>query len=256
MPVETLDLERISAVGWPGLQEHHVGEWWLRAGRGFTGRANSALVLGDPGRSVECAVAEVIAWYRARDIPPRFQMPTGPDVPPSVASTDTHLESVGWTIGDRVLVLAAGIDSTLQRIADRNDLWVTAADAPGPEWLAHYRYRGSLLPPHAVAVLGGGPSPTFLTVSSPTGEVLGVGRGVVDSGWLGVTAVTVIPPARRQGIGSAVMAGLLRWGVEHGALHVYLQVEQTNAGALALYDGLGFVHHHGYHYRLAPEGSS
>lgn len=254
MPVDTLELERISAAGWPGLRGHRIGDWWLRAGHGFTGRANSALVLGDPDRSLHGAVTDVVAWYRDIDIEPRFQIPTGTDVPSSVTDADAHLASAGWTVGDRVQVLAGSIATALQGTADRTDLVVTTQDRPGPAWSAHYLYRGNPLPPTAVAVVLAGSSPTFLTVSSTAGEVLGVGRGVVDEGWLGVTAVTVTPAARRQGIGSAVMAGLLRWGAEYGAEQAYLQVEHTNAGASALYARLGFVPHHGYHYRLQPAG--
>lgn len=255
MPIDTLQLERISAAGWPGLQAHRIGDWWLRAGHGFTGRANSALVLGDPVAPSEQAAAEVVAWYHDRDIEPRFQIPTGTDVPPSVTATDAFLESSGWTVGDRVQVLTSSIASVLPQIDDRDDLVVTREHVPGLKWLAHYRYRGNPLPPTALAVLAAGSSPTFLTVSSAAGDVLGVGRGVVDDDWLGVTAVTVTPAARRRGIGSAVMAGLARWGVERGAAQAYLQVEHTNVGALALYGRLGFALHHGYHYRLFPAGA-
>ena len=42
-----------------------LGSWLLRADGGFTGRANSALPLGDPGLPLAGAVDEVEAWYRA-----------------------------------------------------------------------------------------------------------------------------------------------------------------------------------------------
>lgn len=53
-------LERILAPTWPGLERDQVGDWLLRAGRGVTSRANSALVLGDPGRPHEDALDAVV----------------------------------------------------------------------------------------------------------------------------------------------------------------------------------------------------
>jgi ribosomal protein S18 acetylase RimI-like enzyme len=35
---------------------------------------------------------------------------------------------------------------------------------------------------------------------------------------------------------------------------MYLQVEDDNEPARALYHRIGFAAHHGYHYRLAPGG--
>ena len=52
-----------------------LGSWLLRADGGFTGRANSALPLGDPGLPLAGAVDEVEAWYRARGLPPMIVIP-------------------------------------------------------------------------------------------------------------------------------------------------------------------------------------
>jgi ribosomal protein S18 acetylase RimI-like enzyme len=75
---------------------------------------------------------------------------------------------------------------------------------------------------------------------------------VVD-GLLCVTAVTVAEEHRRQGLATAVMAALGDWAGERGGTACVLQVVASNAGALALYDRLGFTEHHRYHYRLGPE---
>jgi N-acetylglutamate synthase len=48
------------------------------------------------------------------------------------------------------------------------------------------------------------------------------------------------------------MAALHRWGAEHGAHRVYLQVSASNAPARALYRRAGLIEHHRYHYRYAP----
>jgi hypothetical protein len=64
------ELERAAAAHWRGTEEERLGDWLLRAAGGFTGRANSALAVGDPGMPLPGAVGAVTAWYRARGLPP------------------------------------------------------------------------------------------------------------------------------------------------------------------------------------------
>ena len=53
------DLERAAALHWQAPETEPLGEWRLRAAAGFTGRANSALPVGDPGLPLPEAVAAV-----------------------------------------------------------------------------------------------------------------------------------------------------------------------------------------------------
>ena len=46
-----------------------------RAAGGFTGRANSALPLGDPGLPLDDALTVVSGWYRARGLAPMIAVP-------------------------------------------------------------------------------------------------------------------------------------------------------------------------------------
>ena len=46
----------------------------LRAAGGFTGRANSVLPLGDPGRPLPDAVRAAEAWYAERGLSPMFTL--------------------------------------------------------------------------------------------------------------------------------------------------------------------------------------
>lgn len=51
--------------------------------------------------------------------------------------------------------------------------------------------------------------------------------------------LAVHPDARRQGIGAALLRGLLGWAARHGARHFSLEVRASNVPALALYHRLG-----------------
>src|SRR6266851_819271 len=69
MAVSICELEAIAAKGWRAPEEAPLGGWMLRAARGFTGRANSALAAGDPGIPLAAAMTSVRRWYAARDLP-------------------------------------------------------------------------------------------------------------------------------------------------------------------------------------------
>jgi ribosomal protein S18 acetylase RimI-like enzyme len=236
------ELERIAALGWLGLENGRVGEWLLRAAGGFTGRANSALPVGDPGLPLADAVDAVVAWYAARGLPPRFQVPL-----PCADEVDAELAARGWAGGDGALVLVADLEPLLARPA------VTAVGAtvqvdrvPDDAWLGAYHYRGGSLPAHARAVVERGDNLGFASARAPDGSVLAIARGSLDEGWLGVTAVEVEPGARRRGLAGIVLRELAQWAADQGGQCCYLQVSPANAPALALYRAAGFVDHHWY----------
>jgi N-acetylglutamate synthase len=239
------DLERLAARSWRGLEEEPYGDWLLRAGGGFTGRANSVLVVGDPPDDLADAVATVAGWYTRRGLRPRAQVPM-----PGNERADAAFDAAGWTRDDDNLVLTAPL-------AGLPAPTVPVAFAPTPDdaWLAGYRYRGTPLPPVAAEVLVNADQPVFASVRcAPEPESLAaVARGVLVGGWLVVTAVTVDDAYRRQGLATAVMAALGVWARDRGGDSCLLQVAGANAPALALYERLGFTEHHRYHYRLGPE---
>ena len=241
------ELERLTAQSWRGLEEQAYGDWVLRAGGGFTGRANSVLVLGDPPAAggLSTAVAAVTSWYLERGLQPRAQVPM-----PGGDSADAAFDAAGWARDEDVLVLTADIADWADWPAP--EVAVDLAPLPDDAWLAGYRYRGTPLPPIAYDVLVSADGPVFASIrlDPAPAPLAAVARGAVVQGWLTITAVTVDERYRRRGLATAVMAGLGAWGREEGAHSCVLQVASSNAPALALYERLGFTEHHRYHYRL------
>jgi GNAT superfamily N-acetyltransferase len=237
------DLERITARSWRGLEEEKFGDWSLRAAGGFTGRANSALVVGDPPVPLDAAVATVAEWYRRRGLRPQAQVPL-----PGAEAADAAFEAAGWERGEEVLVLTAAL-----RDWPGPGMPVDLDPAPDAGWLAGYRYRGTPLPAVAADVLTRAERPVFASVrpDPAPAPLAAVARGVLIEDWLCVTAVTVDDRHRRRGLATAVMAALGAWARADGGSRCVLQVAASNAPAIALYDRLGFTEHHRYHYRLA-----
>ncbi len=123
---------------------------------------------------------------------------------------------------------------------------------PDEPWLARYRYRGRPLPPIARQLLLSAPWQRFASARE-AGRTIAIGRVAVAAGWAGLTAVEVDPAHRRRGLGRAITSALTAAAVQHGAEGLYLQVEDDNAAARALYRQAGFADHHGYHYRVARQ---
>jgi GNAT superfamily N-acetyltransferase len=239
-------LERLAARSWRGSEEEPYGDWVLRAGGGFTGRANSVLVVGEPPEDLATAVRTVTRWYAERGLRPRAQVPL-----PGSEAADGAFAAAGWAREDDNLVLTAALSGWPAPTVD-----VDLAPRPDDAWLAGYRYRGTPLPPEAHDVLVNAEGPVFAAVRCGPGPLAAVARGVLVESWLCVTAVTVDERCRRRGLATAVMAGLGAWARERGGRSCVLQVAGGNAAALALYARLGFTEHHRYHYRLGAERAS
>lgn len=238
------ELERLTARTWRGLEEEPFGDWLLRAAGGFTVRANSVLVVGTPAVPLAAAVPAVARWYSDRRLRPQAQLAL-----PGAEEADAAFDAAGWTRGEDVLVLTAGLHGWAEP-----GVQVELADAPDAGWLAGYRYRDAPLPAVATDVLTHADHPVFASVRPDPHPAppAAVARGVVEAGRLCVTAVTVDDSYRRQGLATAVMAALGAWARGTGASSCVLQVAASNAPAIALYDRLGFTEHHRYHYRVAP----
>ncbi|MBT2448055.1 GNAT family N-acetyltransferase [Streptomyces sp. ISL-43] len=235
------ELARAAARAWVPLESEPLGEWTLRAAEGFTRRANSVLPLGDPGMPLDDALARVTSWYAERGLPAYVQAATGAAGTQEVLCA--ALEDRGWVREVSAQVSTGGLaaladvdDAALPAVGD-----VTLTRAPDEEWLGRYgRVRD---PQTARRVLTAGPSVWFAVLPGQA-----IGRVVVDGRWAGFAAVEVDPEHRRRGLATAVMAALARRALEEGASAAWLQVETDNAGARALYDGMGFSAHHSYHH--------
>jgi GNAT superfamily N-acetyltransferase len=240
---EELALEAVAARGPRPDRTHDIGGWQLRADHGFTSRANSVLPLAPPGLPLDDALAAAHEWYAARGLPVRIQVPVE-----ARRLLDAALGERGWDVDKPTAVYVRRLDATTPPTPPAPP--VTLGPRPSDGWLELYR-AGTGATPTGRALLTRHDRVAFAEVR--IGErVVAVGRGAVDDGWLGVMAVEVEPNHRRKGLARAVMAALGRWGRDQGAVRTYLQVAADNVPALALYEALGYWHHHADHYRVEP----
>src|SRR5205814_2441803 len=114
MPVSVAELEAVAAQGWRAPDEARLGWWLLRAAEGFTGRANSALAVGDPGLPLAGALTRVCDWYAARGLPPAVAIPH-PLGRPGDSRMDRFLDRRGWGVRAGPAVVMTAVTAGVAR---------------------------------------------------------------------------------------------------------------------------------------------
>jgi ribosomal protein S18 acetylase RimI-like enzyme len=205
--------------------------------------------VGDPDRPLPAALDAVERWYADHGQPAMVNTPL-----PLAAPVGAELDARGWGARPPVLVQTVALAALPPAAPARAGLPpVELAAAPSDDWLAVAAGRKGGLPDAARQVLTAVDRVRFAQVYAD-GRLVAVGRGTVtgQGRWLGLTLIEVLPEARRQGLAGRVLRSLVAWGTTQGASHAFLQVEQRNTPAVALYRGLGFTTHHTYLTRVAP----
>jgi GNAT superfamily N-acetyltransferase len=251
------DLERVAAAHWRGTEEEWLGQWLLRAADGFTGRANSALPLGDPGLPLGAAVDYVTRWYADRGLRPMIALPVPLDAATPASDLDAELVRRSWPErGGPAYVMVADIDNGAAPGNLPAGLEFRADSLPDEAWLATYHYRGGDSPPPvARSVLTSAAGQVFLSIRSGD-DVAAIARLSLAEGWAGITAVEVAKTHRRAGLGGALTREAFAQAAARGVHRVFLQVEVDNDPARSLYERSGFRYSHRYHYRMAPAPES
>jgi len=237
-------LEELCADAWPAQTDVALGAWRLRAAAGFTGRANAALTIGDPGMPVPAALAEVRAFAGANGIPARVQVPVGSPWDRAVAAQGWVLD-VGHAAGAEVAVLVGDLErlSAPRATARFGATRIELAERPDVAWWELTLGRDPTAVERHVLDPGGHPRTAF-GLAPGSGAI----RATVVADHLHLSRLAVRPQARRRGVATALTVATAAWGREHGARWAVLQVALHNTAAREFYAGLGCVEHHRYRY--------
>ncbi|MFC0547398.1 GNAT family N-acetyltransferase [Kutzneria chonburiensis] len=229
-------LEIRCADAWPALVDERLGQWRLRAADGFTGRANSALTTGDPGRPIPEALATIVAFAARHAITPAAHVTVG-------SPTERDIRAAGWQLAEDH---PGGAESAVM-VGPLPDVALPDGEAPGeildkpsPQW---WELAVGEPTPAQRHVLGTGPLLGFGYV-----EGAAVVRGCIVDSTLHISRLAVRPELRRQGTARRLLAALGAWARDRGARNAVLQVAVHNEAAIRLYEDLGFAEHHRYRY--------
>ena len=256
-------LDELAVAATIAPDQERIAGWWCKAAPELPFRRCNAVLpsLGAGGDAEACRAAldVVRGWYDARGLRLIVQVS---EADPTVEALDHLLATEGLRIEAPVHVLARSIDGrrtdgsgpsptsvgSVHVVAGIDEAWAGSygrlhgGDERQQERTAAY---GRMLRAHGEHALG-----ASLAID---GEVVGVGFGVVDRGWVGIYGMATAPTRRRRGVATAVLGALQAAAWQAGATSSYLLVEVDNGPALGLYRQLGFARSHGYHYRSSAE---
>ena len=240
-------LQERAAQAFPALILDHVDGWWLRYGDSGAWWASSVLPHSDavpvdlPGR-----IRSVEEFYAGHGTCARFQISPGA----CPVGLDDALAERGYRIDSPMSLQSAPTVHVIDRLPAgglRIRMDSQPTDAWFETWLAVHGNGGDPGPERDMLRRVGRPS-VYASVLTGAG-VIAVGRAVTETGWAGVFGMATLPHARGTGAARHVLAALARWAADHGAAHMYLQVEWDNTAARRLYEHAGFDELCRYHYR-------
>lgn len=236
-------IERLTYRAQPARIEQDYDGWRLRMLGGYTGRANSVNPVFDSTLPLSQKIAHCEAFYAAHDLPPRFRLNEA-SIP---AALDHVLSERGYSDAfGHTLVCTADLT------ASHAPLSITVRGHVDEKWHRAYTTLNNTPAEHHDAVMEQlsaiVPLACFASIERD-GEIVAVGLGVCEDGWLGIFDVVVSQPYRRNGLGERIVRQLMLWGASHGAERAYLQVLETNTPARRLYDRLGYQPLYRYWYR-------
>ena len=219
--------------------------WLLRFSPGKAKRARSVNPVYPSTLPLEEKVGHCERLYRERGLPAIFRLsePTMPD------GLEACLAARGYGRFDTTQVRAAAIDPAAlagpevghPRLEEWFDLVGSLRGSPIAQRAAHLARLAALpLPMRTAAIV-------------EDGAAVATGLAILEGEHVGLFDVVTREGCRRRGLASTIVAALLRWGREGGAMHAYLQVEEGNDPAIALYDRFGFTLAYRYWYRGRPQ---
>ncbi len=253
-PVLLRRVEEASLNSWPAPRQVLLDGWVLRFADGYTRRANSATPL-DPGQDGPAALSAKIAacetLYAAQGLPTLIRVRSFGD-----AALAAALDARGYTAEglSPVLWMPLGLGARSGHPAKGVEL---SEGQPGPGWLdtqarlsgCDVAARARILDAVAIPCAFAG-----VRADGPGSPLASLAFGAVHGGMACLHMVATDPAFRRLGLSRRVVSALLAWARDRaGARDASLQVAAENAGALALYAGLGFrTELFRYQYRRQP----
>lgn len=220
--------------------------WLLGLDHGTVARAHSAVPLVHVPPRAD-ALEQLDLRYRAAGLRTMLRLP-------DVAAFDalrSELSAGGFVPSKPTFVQTAALDAVLARAATGTDVVITAI--AGRDWEHVFLGDGFDAADGAsrLAILRRGTHSLFASVRQD-GRTVAVGAACLSHGWCAIHAMRTLPAWRGNGFATGIVGALLASARDRGMKRTFLQVEQANAGAQALYARLGYATAWGCAYWSAP----
>ena len=235
-----MDLTAVIDGTWPAARFLRCGPFTLRDGQGGGNRVSAATADG-PATDAEIAAAE--AGMRAMGQRPGFR------VRPDEAALDAQLQARGYGIVDPTNAWSCPIG----RLTGLSIPPMTLFFIWEPLAMMEEIWTAGGIGPRRQAVMMRATGPKTGLLARQNEKPGGAAFVAIHDGVAMVHALEILPHQRRQGLGRWMMRGAAIWAAEQGAQTMAVLCTCDNAGANALYCGLGMDPAGGYHYRQLAE---
>lgn len=241
--VASLEQATLDAVA-PLNIETYPG-WLVPLDRSTIGRAKSAVPLRHHTLPA-AGLRDIENLYRQWGLSAEFRIA---DVP-SLDNLHVHLRSLGYQADQPTLVQTACVDGLLT--LPGSGLADVTQDPTAP-WAKVYTAPGfdPLDGANRVAALSRSRYAVYASVVVD-GNPLAAGTAAFSQNWASIHGMRTVPGARGQGLASQILRALAALAHQKGLSRVFLQVEEDNPAALALYRRAGFTTAWRYHYWRKP----
>jgi ribosomal protein S18 acetylase RimI-like enzyme len=237
--IASLERATLDAVAPHAVQE--IEGWLVPFDNSTIGRAKSAVPLRhrniDPQQ-----ITTIEALYAERDLPATFRVA---DVP-GLASVHAELARRGYQAQQPTLVQVGTVQ---QMRAICADLPARVSASPEAAWSSVYLAEGfdPVDGAHRVSALSRSQHIVYAHVEDE-GLSVAAGTAALSQGWCSIHGMRTLPAQRGRGFAARVLAGLADAATARQLERVFLQVEEGNTAALALYRRAGFTTAWRYHY--------
>ncbi|HZQ63452.1 MAG TPA: GNAT family N-acetyltransferase [Casimicrobiaceae bacterium] len=247
-----IDAARIEEAGLNALQTQRqlfYDGWILRLSPGSAKRARSVNAHFASSLPIGQKIAYCESTYARCSLPTIFRLT--PFCHPG--NLDELLHHAGYVAFDQTLVQAMLLDAP-PAAADLDDESEVRTVDPASFAEAVGALRGSSAVQREAHLerLRASPLVSRMVVVRVRDAIVAAAQMAGEGDIVGLFDVVTAPDARRRGYARAAVAALFAWAYERAFATVYLQVNASNAAAIALYRALGFSTVYTYHYRGRP----
>jgi GNAT superfamily N-acetyltransferase len=241
-----IELESAGVESWPARETIDLDGWLLRFTDGHTHRANSVATHRFTGTRLEATIERAEKAYRARTIRPLFQI--SPAAKP--ADLERILREKGYATITPTLTCVAS--SLVMRASLPEPREVHTSGEPEDDFIALLLAgsRSEADGRERLDILSRIELPHICVTAYDKGVAVACGTGTLSKGWVGVNMMRTALEHRRNGHAQRVLSAIARWSDGKGVSRLYLNVEQANYGARALYTKAGFETAYEYRYSV------
>jgi ribosomal protein S18 acetylase RimI-like enzyme len=233
------DVESIERATLAAVPPRRLAEWrgWLLAfDEGTVGRCHSAVPLSH-ARGDSRHAGEIVARYREEGFKPVLRVP-------EVASFETFaaaLAAAGLERGKPTLV-QTGLVSDLANVSSAADCEVAVASQASAGW--EEVFLGAGFDPvdgaSRLGILRRSKDSVYASVREGD-RTVAVGAACFSDAWCGIHGMRTAPEHRGRGLAGVVLRALAAEARARGIARCFLQTEESNRTAQALYRRAGLV---------------